>query len=434
MSVHSKNYINMKKVLCTLLAFAVSLVISQPTFQNSSGTRLRVDNGTYGPPVEEVHYFYDQWPVGFAVSSKGRIFVTYYPGNYTYTLGEVVDKTTERPYPSQEWNVPPDERTQNVDGILFGSNNRTGLISVQALYITPQTDSRPETLWVLDVGRPNVGVTGEMAYALPGGTKLVAINLDNDTVTDVYTFPSTVNYPDSSLNDLRFDLRPNVTESGKGIVYFSDESPEGRNGIVMLDLGTGESWRQLDLHPSTRGAYDVVPSYQGVPFYQWAKGSPFKHLTQGCDGIQLDPSGSVLYYSPMVSDYIYSIETKYLRDHTSIDSLEAANDNVKNLGQRGGHGNGFEGDSNGLIYQGIPEQNAIYYYNPSTRRTEPFVRDPRIIWPDGLSVGEDGYLYVIINQLPYQPMWNNGTDLRQYPGTILRAKLPNGGTKITSLY
>ncbi|KAL1859869.1 hypothetical protein Plec18170_001815 [Paecilomyces lecythidis] len=422
------------RVLYLFLAFAISLITAQPTFQNSSGTRLRVDNGTYGPPVEEVHYFYDQWPVGFAVSSKGRIFVTYYPGNYTYTLGEVVNETTERPYPSQEWNVPPDERTQNVDGILFGSNNHTGLISVQALYITPQTDRRPETLWVLDVGRPNVGPTGEMAYALPGGTKLVAINLDNDTVADVYTFPSTVNYPDSSLNDLRFDLRPNATESGKGIVYFSDESPEGRNGVVMLDLGTGESWRQLDLHPSTRGAYDVVPSYQGVPFYQWAKGSPFKHLTQGCDGIQLDPSGSVLYYSPMVSDYIYSIETKYLRDHTSIDSLEAANDNVKSLGQRGGHGNGFEGDSNGLIYQGIPEQNAIYYYNPSTRRTEPFVRDPRIIWPDGLSIGEDGYLYVIINQLPYQPMWNNGTDFRQYPGAILRAKLPNGGTKITSLY
>jgi hypothetical protein len=156
------------KVLYILLAFTISFVLSQPTFQNTSGTRLRVDSGIYGPPLEEVHYFYDQWPVGFAVSSTGRIFVTYYPGNYTYTLGEVVDETTEQPYPSQEWNVPPNERTQDVDGILFGSNNRSGFISVQALYITPQTDNRPETLWVLDVGRPNVGVTGEMAYALPG--------------------------------------------------------------------------------------------------------------------------------------------------------------------------------------------------------------------------------------------------------------------------
>lgn len=79
----------------------------------------------------------------------------------------------------------------------------------------------------------------------------------------MYTFPSSVNYPDASLNDFRFDLRENATESGQGIVYLSDESAEGRNGIVVLDLGTGESWRHLDLHPSTRGTYGVVPSYQG---------------------------------------------------------------------------------------------------------------------------------------------------------------------------
>jgi len=29
---------------------------AQVTAQNSSGTRLRVDNGTYGPEIEEVHY------------------------------------------------------------------------------------------------------------------------------------------------------------------------------------------------------------------------------------------------------------------------------------------------------------------------------------------------------------------------------------------
>lgn len=154
-------------IQCVL--FLVIGVLSQKvTYQNSSGTRLRVDNGSYGPTIEEVHYFYDQWPVGFAVSSKGRIFVSYYPGNYTYTLGEVVNATTERPYPGPEWNVPPNEISEEWDGILFGSNNHTGFIAVQALYITPQTNSRPETLWVLDVARPNVGITGQMAYARPG--------------------------------------------------------------------------------------------------------------------------------------------------------------------------------------------------------------------------------------------------------------------------
>ena len=39
----------------TTLSLAAS-ALSQVTFQNSSQTRLRVDNGTYGPEIEEVHY------------------------------------------------------------------------------------------------------------------------------------------------------------------------------------------------------------------------------------------------------------------------------------------------------------------------------------------------------------------------------------------
>lgn len=33
-----------------------SSALAQVTYQNSSGTRLRTDNGTYGPEIEEVHY------------------------------------------------------------------------------------------------------------------------------------------------------------------------------------------------------------------------------------------------------------------------------------------------------------------------------------------------------------------------------------------
>lgn len=49
------------------------------------------------------------------------------------------------------------------------------------------------------------------------------------------------------------------------------------------------------------------------------------------------------------------------------------------------------------------------------------------------NVGFDGYIYVNINQLPYQPDWNEGVDKREYPGLILRAKLPDGATKSTVL-
>jgi sugar lactone lactonase YvrE len=237
------------------------------------------------------------------------------------------------------------------------------------------------------------------------------------------------------MNDVRFDLRPNVTASGQGIAYIVDSSDEGRPGFIMLDLGTGESWRRLTQHPSTLRVDRDVPSYQGIPFYQRTMGLPVQTLREGLDGLQLSPDGERLYYSPLTSDYLYSISTANLLARTEDDNLveiKAAN-NITNHGQRGGNANGFEGDNNGLIYQLIPEHNAVYVYNPATLQTEPFVRDPRIIWPDGATVGEDGYMYLNINQLPYQPMWNNGSDGRIHPGAVLRCKLPNGGKKITTL-
>lgn len=233
------------------------------------------------------------------------------------------------------------------------------------------------------------------------------------------------------MNDLRFDMRSNVTESGGGIAYIVDSSNEGRTGFIMVDLATGESWRQLSQHPSTLRTYADVPSYNGIPFYFRQKGSPLGFQQEGLDGAELSLYGDVMYYSPLTSDYLYSIETTYLRANPNNDTLSAkrAFDNVKNLGERGGNANGFSSDSLGNVYVLMPTQNAIYIYNDTTLQAEPYVRDPRIIWPDSANVGFDGYIYFNINQLPYQPDWNDGVDGGQYPGLILRSKLPDGANK-----
>ncbi|KAI4131628.1 MAG: hypothetical protein LQ338_001142 [Usnochroma carphineum] len=423
-----------KTIITVLLGLFPLLIRSQTplTFQDATASNVRADNGTNGPPVEEVHYYYDQWPIGLAVSKQGRIFACYTRGNYTFTLGEVSNQTAEVPYPNLEINTPPGGLSTETNNIAFGSRSQDSFISVQALFITPD-----DTLWVLDTGRPTINETTAptMPYAAPGGPKLCSINLTNDSVTRTYTFPPDVHFPDSYMNDLRFDLRSNVTESGQGIAYIVDSSNEGRNGFIILDLGSGKSWRQLNQHPSTLRTFEDVPSYQGIPFYQRTMGQPLGNLQEGLDGAELSLDGSILYYSPLTSDYLYSIETRYLRVNPATDALAAqrANNNVKNLGQRGGNANGFAGDSNGAVYMLMPEQNAINVYNSTTLQTELFVRDPRIIWPDSANVGFDGYIYFNINQLPYQPTWNNGTDLRQHPGLILRAKLPNNGTKSTFL-
>ena len=105
-------------------------------------TKQRINVGSY----------YDQWPIGLAVSSSGRIFTDYTRGSYPYTLGEVVNQTAEKPYPSLELQVPVSDLGNKTSGVNFATNNSTAFISVQALIITSKTDSRPETLWVLDTG------------------------------------------------------------------------------------------------------------------------------------------------------------------------------------------------------------------------------------------------------------------------------------------
>ncbi|KAK6071118.1 major royal jelly protein [Seiridium cupressi] len=398
------------------------------TFSTTGPHNVRFDTGTYGPAVEEVHYYYDQWPIGVAVSKTGRIFACYTRGDYDYTLGEIVNTTAETAYPSLELNTPPGGLSTEFNGIPFGSADQDHFISVQAIFVTPD-----DTLWVLDTGRPtiNQSTSPVMVYGQPGGPKLVAVNLTTNTISKTYTLPADVHFPDSYMNDLRFDQRPNATESGGGIAYIVDSSDEGRTGFIVIDLGTGESWRHLTQHPSTLRGPEDVPSYQGLPFYYRSEGNPVNFLQEGLDGEELSLYGDILYYSPLSTDYIYSIETEYLRVNPKTDplALKRAFDNVKNLGQRGGNANGFSGDSLGNVYMLMPEQNGIFIYNSTTLQAEPYVRDPRIIWPDSSNVGFDGYIYFNINQLPYQPNWNDGVDGRVHPGLILRAKLPDGANK-----
>lgn len=391
------------KALLAGALLAGQAVSQNITYQDHTNTILRVDNGTYGPAIEEVHYYYDQWPIGIAVASDGRIFATYTRGEYAYTLGVTVNKTAERPYPSAELNLPVSQLNTTWNGIPFGSGNSSGLISVQAVYITSQTSDRPETLWLVDTGRPTVhNAQGDpsMPYAQPGGPKLVAISLANDTIYQTFTFPASVHYPDSYFNDLRFDFNPDLSgTSGKGIAYLVDSSNEGRPGFIMVDLGTGESWRRLNQDRSVLRGLNDVPSYQGKPFYYRAKGMPISWQQEGLDGIQLSPDGERMYYSPLSTNYLYSIPTRNLRERDTNQLAEVqARGNVSDHGQRGGNANGFEGDSNGMIYQLMPEHNAIYYFDPTDGLTKPFVRDPRIIWNDGASVGADGYIYMNINQ------------------------------------
>lgn len=313
--------------------------------------------------------------------------------NGRYTVAELLANDTERPYPSVEMNNPPGgainytttppckSRTGGVTPSpssrrrLAGANYQNYLIGVQSVVI----DSA-DRLWILDTGRV-LTPDGTLVSASQGGAKLVGVNLTTDAVFQTVIFPPTVAYPDSYLNDIRFDLRSNITSSGGGVAYITDSSVEGRNGIIVVDLGTGESWRHLNGDAVVRPEQEFVPFVWGEPLYFIpSPGMPLTFVPFGSDGIAISADGEDLFFGAVGSRYLYSVPTARLRDRSPSSEL-LAQSAVVNRGQRG-VSDGFETDSNGMVYMGNMEQEAVVMYDPANGTISTFVRDPRINWVD----------------------------------------------------
>jgi sugar lactone lactonase YvrE len=230
-----------------------------------------------------------------------------------------------------------------------------------------------------------------------GGGKLVAFSLSSNSSTALRTivFPLDVAYPESFLNDVRFDLRSNVSgTSGQGVAYVTDASPEGKNGLVVVDLGSGRSWRHLDQHPSVLPDQRLVTAYGGVPYYH--------HLPVGADGIALSADGEWLYYCPLASRTWYRVPTSLLRvppsgpgsTPTADADVRAA---VQTLDVRPSHADGLAETDDGTIYLTGHEQEAIYSRNEDDGQIHLVVRDPRIVWPDKMAV-QGRKLWFTVNQ------------------------------------
>ncbi|MBO1764708.1 hypothetical protein JQN64_26345, partial [Escherichia coli] len=399
----------------------------------SNAQKLRSDPGVAGPALEIVHLYNDQWPTGITVSKSGRKFSNYPSGldpnntntgsNNKHAVAEILANGTEIPYPSVKINNPPNGAINYTVSPPVGANYHDYLLGVQSVVLDPL-----DRLWILDTGR-SLTPDGVLVPASTGGPKLVGVDISSNIVIQTIVFPPTVAFPTSYLNDVRFDLRPSVTASGKGVAYITDSSSEGRNGIVIVDLGTGESWRHLDGISEVRAERGFVPYVWGQPLYYIpGPDQPLTTVPLGSDGIALSASGEDLYFGPVGGRSLYSVSTERLRDRSQSSEL-LAQAAVQRRGERG-VSDGFETDTNGFIYAGNMEQNEIGFYNPKNASMTLFVRDPRISWVDTMSVGSDGYLYFTDNQLAFSSSFYPGTDRRERPFVLFRAPLPNNGSRV----
>jgi sugar lactone lactonase YvrE len=349
--------------------------------------------------LEVVHTFEGPMPTGVSVSHWGRIFVNF-PRWGDEVPATVVELRGGRevPYPDQRWNSPA------------GDDDGHAFVSVQSVVVDPAG-----RLWVLDTGSPRFQQTQ------PGGPKLVRIDLDTDTVAQVITFPAEVALPTTYLNDVRFDLR----RGDAGIAYITDSSDSGPNGIIVVDLASGESWRRLHDHPSTKAEplHAFQPVVEGQPLLRRPDEETAKPIAIGSDGIAISADGSRLYYSPLASRRWYSVATDALADRSTSEDQVAVT--VVDEGDKGGGSDGLESDDLGRVYLTSYEHNAVLRRRPDGEY-ETVLHDAQLLWPDTMSVATDGHLYVTANQLHRQRGYQQGKDLRRRPYALFRTRIDAG--------
>jgi sugar lactone lactonase YvrE len=347
--------------------------------------------------LEPVAYFNGAMPTGVTVSQHGRIFVNFpkWGDDVRFTVGEVREG---------EAVAYPDEAINQTDL----DNLTAAFISVQSVVVDPV-----DRLWILD--------TGSLLFQPTkyGGPKLVCIDLKTDQVSKKILFPQDVALPTTYLNDVRFDLR----RGSEGMAFITDSAQSGPNGIIVVDLASGDSWRRLHDHPSTKAEelQTFLPIVEGRPFLEQQPDGSVKHgASMGSDGIAISADGARLYYCPLGSRNLYSVATDGLADR-SLDDLEVGG-TVIDEGDKGGASDGLESDAAGYIYSTNYEHNGIL------RRSadgiwETVIHHPCLLWPDTLSVGADGYLYVTANQLHRQARFHKGQDLRRKPYALFRVRI-----------
>lgn len=127
-----------------------------------------------------------------------------------------------------------------------------------------------------------------------------------------------------------------------------------------------------------------------------------------------------LYYCPLGSRRLYSVVTEALADRSLDDATVAAT--VIDEGDKGGAADGLESDAAGNLYVTNYEHNAVQRRRPDAE-WETIAHDPRLLWPDTLSVATNGYLYVTANQLHRQARYHEGQDLRRKPYSLFRIRI-----------
>lgn len=340
---------------------------------------------------EIVAEFYGPGPSGIAVTPDGRVFVGFprHAENHDQaTLAELKDGKLI-PYPDAAVSMPsgaaPQDRLMSIHGMTADSLGR---------------------LWAIDDGK----LAGEPIA--PGAAKVVGFDPKiGKTIASIVLRPPAM-LADSHMNDLRVDL----THGARGTAYVADSSFGKLPALVVVDIASGRQLRVLADHKSTQPEKGFVSVLEGQPRRYDPEHPTFP--VGGIDSITLSADSTQLYYSPLTSRRLYSVATNLIANFNATEAELGAG--VIDHGEKV-MTDGMATDAENRIYLTAGEHDAIMRRN-TDGSFDVVVRDPRIIWPDGIFATKT-HVYCTLGQWNRLPGFNGGKDLRRPPYLLIRAPI-----------
>lgn len=342
---------------------------------------------TAGDPPLEVAAKLDQAVGNVTFTPGGRMIFSHHPFfEPKVRVAELLKDGTVKAFPNDKWNDPKSPDNQRLDNVLGLRGDKNGVV------------------WLLDAA----GRTSKLP-------KIVAWDTKGDKLARLIYLPPPVVTEHSFLNDLAVDLQHQF-------IYIADEGiGNGGDGsqaaLVVVDLGTGQARRLLVGHKSTLPE-DLPLTVGGKKLQVKGKDGQPRDLRIGADGIVTDHAEEWLYFGPLSGTSLYRVRTAALRDESlSKEQLEAAVERYSDKPINGG----LSIDGKGNVYLTAVGENAVGVITPD-RKYRVLASGRDLLWPDGVSHGPDGFLYVSAAQVHLAAPFTGGTGKNKPPYLIFRLK------------
>ena len=356
-------------------------------------------------PELEVIAEMDQRPGNVAVSMDGRVFVTMHPFDKPRCrLMEITGDGKAVPYPNEEASCDPEsmadesenrkrkraKKPEKFDGRIYNA------IGLRATLLS--------TLIVLDMGTKIVP------------PRLVIINTNQNSIFNATEIPKAVVTDQSFLQDFAYEWYT-------GNIFIADMGQADLTGtpkpaILNILAKSPELPRRL-----LEGNVSVMPPAAamqagGVELSVMKDGIAVP-IQAGLNPITIDPQNGWLYYGPMAAGKIYRVPIDKLNDLTikpedMAKFVEVYADKPAS--------DGMTIDARGNIYLTSVNTGEIGIIDGKSRQYRTYLKDARIVWPDGFAFGPDGMLYVTINQLHHAAALNLGKEAGTKPYLVARFK------------